>query len=75
MVNHGYIEEDNGKKYFVFTSTDVNKKVLAKFPKFWDDIKHLIESINEDKKGEFEKDFMKIKFYSGNLPLNKCFIC
>ena len=68
----GYIEENNGNKYLVFTSTDGNKKVLAKFTKLWDEIKHLIETINEGKKGEYEKDFMKISFNSNdNLPLNK----
>ena len=49
-----------------------NKKILAEFTKLWEKIKHLIETINEDKKGEYEKDFMKIKFNSNdNLPLNK----
>ena len=68
----GYIKEKNGTTYLVFTSTDGNKKVLAKFTKLWDEIKHLIETINEGKKGEYEKDFMKIKFNSDdNLPLNK----
>ena len=68
----GYIEESNGNKYLLFASTDSNKKVLAKFTKLWDEIKHLIETINESKKGEFEKDFMKIKFKSeDSLPLNK----
>ena len=34
-----------------------------------DEIKHLIETINEDRKGEYEKDLMKIKFNSDdNLP-------
>ena len=68
----GYIEENNGKKYLVFTFTDGNKKVLAKFTKFWDEIKPLIEAIREGKKCEYEKDFSKIKFNSeDNLPLNK----
>ena len=68
----GYIEENNGKKYLVFTFTDGNKKVLVKFTKFWDGIKPLIEAIREGKKGEHEKDFSKIKFNSeDNLPLNK----
>ena len=59
-------------RYLLFTSTDGNKKVLAKFTKLWDEIKHLIETINEGKKGEYEKDFMKIKFNSADdLPLNK----
>ena len=37
-----------------------------------DEIKHFIEVINEGKKGEYEKDFMKIKSISDdNLSLNK----
>ena len=49
-----------------------HKKALAKFTKFWDEIKQLIETINEGKKGEYEDKFMKIKFNSDdNLPLNK----
>ena len=59
-------------KYLVFTSTDGNKKVVAKFTKVWDGIKDLIEATNEGKEGEYEKDFIKIKFNShDNLPLNK----
>ena len=45
----GYIEESNGSRYLVFTSTDGNKKVLAKFIKLWDEIKYLIETINGGK--------------------------
>ena len=67
-----YIEKSNENKYLFFTSTDGNKEVLVKFTKLWDEIKYLIETINEGKKGEYEKDFMKIKFNSDdNLPLNK----
>ena len=56
----------------VFISTDGNKEVLAKSIKLWDKIKYLIETINWDKKEEYEKDFMKIRFESDdNLPLNK----
>ena len=59
-------------KYLVFTSTDGNKKVVAKFTKVWDGIKDLIEATNGGKEGEYEKDFIKIKFNShDNLPLNK----
>ena len=69
---NGYIEENNGNKYLVFISTDDNKNILAKLTKLWDDIKHFIETINEGKKDEYEKDFMKIKLNSDdNLPLNK----
>ena len=68
----GYIKENYRNNYLLFTSSDGNKKVLAKFTKFWDEIKHLIETINEGTKGEYEKDFMKVKFNSDdNLPLNK----
>ena len=68
----GYTGENHGNKYLVFTFTDGNKKVLAKFTKLLDEIKHLIETINECKKGEYENDFMKIKFNSNdNLPSNK----
>ena len=36
----------------------VIKKYQQKFTKIFDEIKHLIETINEGKKGEYEKDFM-----------------
>ena len=45
----GYIEENNGSRYLVFTSTVGNKKVLAKFVKLWDEIKYLIQTINGGK--------------------------
>ena len=59
---HGYIEESNGNKYLTFASTDENKKVLEKYTKPWDKIKHHIQAINAGKSGEHEKDYMKIKF-------------
>ena len=56
----------------VFILADGNKEVLVKSIKLWDKIKYLIETINWDKKEEYEKDFMKIRFESDdNLPLNK----
>ena len=58
------MEENNGNKYLLFTSTDGNKKVFIskkeKFKKLLDKTKHLIETINEVKKGEHKKYFMKI---------------
>ena len=60
----GYIEEKNGNKYLIFT--DKNKEVLEK------PTKRLIKTINGGKEGEYEKDFMKIKFNSDdNFSLNK----
>ena len=65
------IKEKNGNKYVTFADTDKNKKVLEKYTKLWNEIKSLIEKIN-DKPGEYEKDYMKIRFNSDdNLPLNK----
>ena len=57
----GHIEEKNGNKYLVFDSTDENKEVLKKSAEPWDGIKSKIET-NDGKKGEYGKDFMKIKF-------------
>ena len=68
----GHIEEKNGSKYLVFDSTDENKEVLKKYRELWYGIKNEIETINGGKKGEYNKDFMKIKFNTDdNLPLNK----
>ena len=68
----GYIEENNGKYIQFLLLQMVIKKILEKFIKLSDEITHLIETVNEDKKGEYEKYFMKIKFNSNdNLPLNK----
>ena len=68
----GHIEEKNGSKYLVFDSMDENNKVLKKHAEPWNGIKNEIETINGGKKGEYGKDFMKIKFDAyDHLPLNK----
>ena len=65
----GYIKEKNGNKYL--TSTDKNKEILTKYTELWDNIKSVIEKIN-NKPAENGKSFMKIKFNSDdNLPLKK----
>ena len=67
----GYIEENNGNKYLTFAPTDKNRKVLEKYTKLWDEIKYHIQTRNVEKSGEYEKDYMKIKFNSDDdLPLN-----
>ena len=67
----GYIEEINGYKYLIFASTDKSKEVLTKYTELWNKIKNMIQKLN-DKPGEYEKGFIKIKFDSyDNLPLNK----
>ena len=46
--------------------------MLEKYKKLWDEIKYHIQIINARKSGEFNKDYMKIKFNSDDdLPLNK----
>ena len=68
----GYIEKSNGNKYLTFASTDKSKKVLERYTSPWDKIKYHIQTINAGKSGEYEKDYMKIKFNSDDdLPLNK----
>ena len=69
---HLIIGEKNGNQSLFFGSTDENKELLDKYTELWDGIKNKSETINTDKKGEYDKDFMKIKFDSDDdLPLNK----
>ena len=63
----GDIEENNENKYLDFDSVelrsiDENKEVLEKYTELWDGIKNEIETINGGKKGEYDKDFVKIKY-------------
>ena len=58
-------------KFLTFASTDKRKEPLAKYTKLRHEIKNLIDKI-DDKPGQYEKDFVKIKFNSDdNLSLNK----
>ena len=69
---HLIIGEENGNQSLFFGSTDENKELLDKYTELWDGIKNKSETINADKKSEYAKDFMKIKFDSDDdLPLNK----
>ena len=68
----GYIKESNGNKYLTFASTDNNKKVLEKYAKIWDEIKYHVQTKSAVKSGEYEKNYMRIKFnLDDSLPLNK----
>ena len=65
-------KKKNGSEYLVFNSANENNEVLKKYNELWDRIKNEIETINIGKTSEYDKDFIKIKFYSDeNLPLNK----
>ena len=67
----GYVEEKGVKKYFVFDTTDQNKKLLKKYSDVWNGINNKINEVS-DSEFDYEKDYMKIKFSStDNLPLNK----
>ena len=56
----------------VFDSANENNEVLKKYAGLWYIIKNEIKTINDGKKGEYGKDFMKIKLDTDdNLPLNK----
>ena len=67
----GFIEEKSGSKCLIFDSTDENKQALKKCTELWDEIKNEIKTIKNGKAGEYGKGFMKIKFNSDDLPLNK----
>ena len=68
---NGYIEEKGVNKYLIFHSTDKNKKLLKAYNDVWNGIKNKIKEVSSDK-CDYEKDYMKIKFNSGDdLPLNK----
>ena len=69
---YGFTEEKNGSKYLNIALTDSNNDVLIKYAKVWSGIKGQIKKINNGSIGEYDKDYMKIKFDSdNNLPLNK----
>ena len=72
QVNHanGYIEDSNGNKYLIFdSSVNGNKELLKEYVDVWDGTKN---KNNDTKENDYEKDYIKIKFNSGdNLPLKK----
>ena len=68
----GFIEEKEGIKYLNISLTYSNNDVLIKYAEVWSGIKDQIKEINDGQIGEYDKDYMKIKFDSDdNLPLNK----
>ena len=74
MINRtdGFIDEKNGDKYLNIALTERNSEVLKQYSDVWNGIKDCIEKINNSELGEYDKDYMKIKFNSNdNIPLNK----
>ena len=67
-----FIEEKNGDKYLNISDTQRNSEVLQKYSKVWNGLKDCVDKINDSKLGEYDKNFMKIKFNSeDDIPLNK----
>ena len=67
---NGCIEKSNRNKYLTLVS-DENNAAIKIYPELWNKNKNLIEAIS-DKLGEYGKEFIKIKFDSGdNLLLGK----
>ena len=68
----GFIEEKGVNKYLNIAFTDNNDEVLRKYKEVLSGIKSCIEKIHNNKFGEYEKDYMNIKFDSDDkLLLNK----
>ena len=67
LVNHanGYIGEKGVNKYLAFDSIDENKELLKKYNDAWNGIRDRIKEISSDE-CDYEKDYMKINFNSGN---------
>ena len=69
---NGFIAEKEGNKYLNISVKHNNNDVLIKYAEVWGGIKDQIKKINNGLVGEYDKDYMKIKFDSGdNLPLTK----
>ena len=68
----GFIKEKGGNKILNIAFTDNNHEVLIQYSEVLGEIKSNIEKIQNNKSGEYEKGYMKIKFDSDDkLPLNK----
>ena len=68
----GFAEEKEGSEYLNIFLTDSNSEVLKKYAEVWTRIKDHIKKINNGKLGEYDKDYMKIKFnLDDDLPLHK----
>ena len=56
-------------------SVTANKALLKRYADVWDGIKNEIKAINGGEENNYGKDYMKIKFNSGDdLPLNNSLI-
>ena len=74
MINtiDGFIEEKSGDKYLNIALTDRNSELLKTYSEVLNGIKGCIKKINDDKSGEYDRDYIKTKYNSDHdIPLNK----
>ena len=66
------LKKKKGNKYLNIAFTENNDEVLRKYKEVLGEIKSCTEKVNNNKSGEYEKDYMKIEFNSDDkLSLNK----
>ena len=72
---YGFITQENSySKYLNILLVDANEDFLTMYKEIWVAIKEEIKKIYNGVDGEYDKDYMKIKFDSDDdddLPLNK----
>ena len=64
MINRidGFVEEKDGEKYLKISNIQRNNEALKKYLEVWNGIKDCVEKMHDSKLGEYDKDFMKIRF-------------
>ena len=68
----GFIEQKRRNKYLNIAFTENNDKILENHKEVLSGIKSCIKKINNTKSGEYEKDYMEIRFnFDYKLPLSK----
>ena len=73
LLNAVHLKKKNESKYLV---PSPDNELIDKYEQVWRGIKDEIETINDNEKIEYGKDFLKIKSDSDDdLPLNKQLKC
>ena len=67
---NGYFEEINKNKYLTLVPANEIKEVIKEYEELWSKNRDLIRSVNKNS-DDYDEKYMKIKFNSDDLPLNK----
>ena len=67
---NGYTEESNGNKYLMLVPTDKSKDTLKRYEELQTKIRDILRS-KTNNSDDYDENYMKIKFNSDILPLNK----